>query len=107
MVDADGNTFLDVYAQIASIPVGYNNPTLLKAAQSTEFARALMNRPALGNFPPSDWADTIMDSFTSVAPPKLGKVYTAMCGSCANETAYKAAFIYQRRKARGNADFLA
>ena len=105
MVDADGNTFLDVYAQIASIPVGYNNPNLMKAAQSTEFARALMNRPALGNFPPSDWADTITETFLGVAPPKLNKVYTAMCGSCANETAYKAAFIYQRRKARGNSDF--
>ncbi|KAF7586082.1 4-aminobutyrate transaminase [Aspergillus hancockii] len=31
-IDIDGNTYLDVYAQIASIPVGYNNPTLIKAA---------------------------------------------------------------------------
>ena len=28
--------------------VGYNNPALLAAAQTPEFARALMNRPALG-----------------------------------------------------------
>ena len=30
------------------IQVGYNNPSLLAAAQTPEFARALMNRPALG-----------------------------------------------------------
>jgi 4-aminobutyrate aminotransferase / (S)-3-amino-2-methylpropionate transaminase len=79
--------------------VGYNNPALLAAAQTPEFIRALMNRPALGmfyaecvnvgNFPPSDWADTLTESFLSVAPPGQTRIYTAMCGSCANETAYK------------------
>jgi len=59
-----------------------------------------MNRPALGtsffysvtdpgNFPPADWAQTLTDTFLSVAPPGQTRVYTAMCGSCANETAYK------------------
>lgn len=69
--------------------MGYNNPSLLAAAQTPEFARALMNRPALGNFPSHDWAQTLNDGFMSVAPPGQTRVYTAMCGSCANETAYK------------------
>jgi acetylornithine/succinyldiaminopimelate/putrescine aminotransferase len=29
IIDADGNVHLDVFAQIASIAVGYNNPDLL------------------------------------------------------------------------------
>ncbi|KAI1815291.1 aminotransferase class-III-domain-containing protein [Poronia punctata] len=101
IVDPDGNTLLDVYAQIASIPIGYNNPTLKKIAQSPEMANAIINRPALGNFPSHDWADVLETGILKVAPPGLNQVFTAMAGSDANETAYKAAFMWRRQKERG------
>ena len=41
ITDVNGDTYLDAYAQIASIPVGYNNPNLLKAARSPEIVSAL------------------------------------------------------------------
>lgn len=44
IVDADGNTLLDVFAQIASIPVGYNNPAFLELAKQPAFQTALANR---------------------------------------------------------------
>ena len=89
------------YAQIASIPVGYNNPTLLRAATSPEMVNSLINRPALGNFPPVDWAHTLESGVLRVAPKGLNQVFTAMAGSDANETAYKAAFMYYRQRERG------
>lgn len=95
------------YAQIASIPVGYNNPHLLKAVQTPEMANALINRPALGNFPSSEWNDILRTGLLKAAPKGMNQVFTATCGSDANEAAYKAAFMYQRQKARGgyNAGF--
>jgi 4-aminobutyrate aminotransferase / (S)-3-amino-2-methylpropionate transaminase len=92
------------YAQIASIPVGYNNPTLLRAATSPQMASALVNRPALGNFPQHDWAEILKTGILKVAPKGLNQVFTAMAGSDANEAAYKAAFIYKRQQQRGGAN---
>lgn len=93
-----------MYAQIASIPVGYNNPTLQLAATSPEMASAIINRPALGNFPQHDWADILESGILAVAPKGLNQVFTAQAGSDANELAYKAAFMYRRQQERGGAN---
>lgn len=83
----------DRFAQIASIPLGYNNPRLLEAAQSREMVRAIVSRPALGSFPPTDYADLLSSGILKAAPKGLDRVFTATTGSDANETAYKAACI--------------
>jgi 4-aminobutyrate aminotransferase / (S)-3-amino-2-methylpropionate transaminase len=66
-------------------------------------ATALINRPALGNFPSHDWASVLRTSILKVAPKGLNQVFTSMSGSDANETAYKAAFMWRRQHERGGA----
>ncbi|CAH6719067.1 4-aminobutyrate aminotransferase [[Candida] jaroonii] len=104
--DADGNYLLDVYAQISSIALGYNNPELIKTAKSDEMTNALINRPALACFPSTDYATILNEGILSAAPKGMNKVWTALSGSDANETAYKAAFMYHHTKRR-NGDFSA
>ncbi|CAH0038053.1 unnamed protein product [Clonostachys solani] len=101
IVDVDGNKFLDVYSQIASIPVGYNNAALIEAAKSPEMISALVNRPAVGNFPSSQWHDILKNGLLRIHPDGLDKIFTAQSGSEANELAFKAAMMLHRRKERG------
>ena len=44
MVDADGNTLLDMYSHIASLPIGYNNPHMLQVFQARHAPCAFVNR---------------------------------------------------------------
>lgn len=62
---------------------------------------SLINRPALGNFPSADWSQILRTGILKAAPKGLNQVFTAMAGSDANETAYKAAFMYYRQLQRG------
>ncbi|KAG7191354.1 uncharacterized protein KQ657_003526 [Scheffersomyces spartinae] len=105
--DCDGNKLLDVYAQISSIALGYNNPALIKTAQSEDMVNALVNRPALACFPSKEYGQILEEGILAAAPPGMTKVWTALSGSCANETAYKAALMYQASIKRGDNDFTA
>lgn len=101
IADADGNVLLDVFAQIASIAIGYNNPDLLALAKTDEFITLTMNRAALGSFPPTNWQELVETGLGTVKPKGLNNIFTAMCGSCANENAFKASFMAYRARERG------
>ena len=103
LVDADGNTFLDCFGQISSLPLGYSHPDLVAAMGSPAAARMLAARPALGMMPPADWPARLDTLVSRAAPRGLDHVVTMLCGSSANENAFKASMIAFETRRRGGA----
>lgn len=59
VVDADGNRMLDVFAQIASLPLGYNHPAITATLSDPKNTWITANRPALGVLPPVAWSEQL------------------------------------------------
>lgn len=100
IVDVDGNVLLDAYCQVASIALGYNNPNLIKAARSDKMIRAIVDRPALGNFPGADF-EQLQKDLLKHAPKGQNLVWNGLSGADANELAFKAVFFNYQSKKRG------
>eukprot|EP00922_Rhytidocystis_sp_ex-Travisia-forbesii_P065391 GHVS01097168.1.p1 GENE.GHVS01097168.1~~GHVS01097168.1.p1 ORF type:complete len:379 (+),score=54.80 GHVS01097168.1:100-1137(+) len=100
MADADSNLMLDMYGHIASIPVGYNHPKMMELTGTDTMRMMLAHRAALGLLPPMEFGNKMRDVVMAVAPPGMTHVIPLACGSCANENAFKAAFMVHAMRIR-------
>jgi len=100
MADADGNRMLDMFSQIASLPLGYNHPALDEAFKDPLMATFGHSRAALGLMPPKELPQLLKDTFLKIAPKGMTRVQTMLCGSSANENIFKAVFFEYRAKQR-------
>jgi len=104
LVDTDGNVILDLFQQISSMPLGYNHPAHVNICKSEEVQASIINRPAMGAFPPDHFNALVDQSLKLVHPRGLPNVNTMACGTCANENAFKAAFFRYMRERRGGVE---
>lgn len=98
--DVEGNSYLDVLQQIASIGLGYNNPILREITKSEDMISAIVNRSSTGRMPPH-WYPRALKGMLTASPPGLDKIWICLSGSDANDNAIKAAFMYYRSMERG------
>jgi 4-aminobutyrate aminotransferase/(S)-3-amino-2-methylpropionate transaminase len=97
--DLDGNEFLDMSNQLGSLPLGYNHPEILKYSKSKEVTRHVVNRTAMGLFPPDDIKFLVDEAFMTINPSGMDFVFSTICDSCTVDVALKLVFMeYQAQK---------
>lgn len=95
LVDQNGDEYLDLFSMFASVAIGYNHPHLL--AQKEFLGKMAINKPALSDIYPKEFAD-FMEVFERVAMPKeLQYCFFIAGGTLAVENTLKAAFDWKTR----------
>jgi len=84
--DAEGNSYLDLYAGFAVANVGYCHPRVTEAIQRQ--AGAMTHCPSAA---PSEVRAELYERLVAIAPPSLDRVLLAVTGAMANETAVQLA----------------
>lgn len=99
LIDADNNKYLDVFNNIASLPLGYNHNALIEGLNNVETTTLLAQRAAMGVTPPMNVVNKVENLMNNMAPRGMDYIHLGCgCGSGANENAFKAAFLHHAKK---------
>lgn len=96
IIDADGNTILDMVSGGGHLPLGYNHGDLLKIVNSPKYDRFLYNNMSFSFAPPTDileLRDSIMNPVTPHETLNRVHLTSDLSGELANENAIRAAMI--------------
>ena len=91
--DLDGNVFLDFASQIASNPLGYNHPSLLRVLK--EYSKHTPIKYAGQDFCVNEHKK-LLETLLSVAPKHFSKAFFINSGAEAVENAIKLALRYKK-----------
>ena len=106
VVDIDNNTYLDMFNNIATVPIGYNNPKLNNIIKNklnnNELLHLITQRYSLGIMPNKELPNIVNSIIDKIAPKNCSFLHMGCgCGSGANENAFKAAFLHKYAKEHG------
>jgi putrescine aminotransferase len=93
MWDAEGRAYVDFLAGCGSVPLGYNHPELVRAAE--EALRASL--PSFVQLAPPREAGLLAEALAARLPPSLSRAHFVSSGSEAVDGALKLAFAATRR----------
>jgi L-lysine 6-transaminase len=98
-VDArTGESYLDFFSFFASLPVGFNHPTLLDPSWRRRLLRATIQKPSNSDSYTEDMA-SFVETFAELAvPPDFRHLFFIEGGTLGIENALKAAFDWKARK---------
>ena len=89
-VDCDGNTFLDLYTNNGSLPLGYNEGNLFNLTKENNFLRNFNNKIGINNYMTEEALNNLEYITDIIAPKKVEKlIMTKSAGNSANELAVK------------------
>lgn len=89
-VDCDGNTFLDMFTNNGSLPLGYNNPELAKLVNQDDYLRLFNNKFSSNNYITEEVLNDISYIVDNIAPKKLNNlILSNNSGTSANELAVR------------------
>ena len=106
LVDAaTGDTYLDCYTGISSLPIGYNHPRMMDAEFLGQLGRAAVNKPALSDTFTPEYGEFVTRFANAAMKEHFKYLFLIDGGALAVENAFKAAFDWRTRKnvASGNA----
>ncbi len=98
LVDNKGKEYLDLHSNIASLPLGFNHPSLTQLIQDPNIGRLAIHRQATNLYPPTEHIQQLENCYSRISPFQNPFLHLTSSGSEAIESIIK----YCTRRPDGN-----